>query len=277
MVGTVLSFSLMAVAGRELSHKLGTFEILFFRSLIGTALLLLLVVLQPGVSVASRRLGAHVVRNCAHYIGQYAWIYGIGYISLTEVFAIEFTAPIWTAIIAVFLLGERMTLRKLLAIGLAMVGMLLILRPGLTLLHPASLVVLLGAGAYGLAHAMTKKLSWSESPLSILFYMCVTQLTLGLYPTVLQWVTPHGIQWLWLGTIAITALTGHYCMVRAFQVAEATVVVPMDFVRLPIIGIVGFLIYNEAIDGFIALGALLIFVGNFLNLRTASPALRQPS
>ena len=268
MLGTVVSFTLMAVAGRELAHTMTTFEILFFRSLFGILVLAGLISMQPGGSIATGRFKTHLARNLTHFIGQYAWIYGIAWISLAEVFAIEATAPVWTAIVAAVLLGETLTRARMLAILLGFSGVLLVLRPGFAIIHPASLVVLLGALGYGFAYVMTRTLASTESPVTVLFYMCAIQLPLAGVPTLFEWVTPVNIQWLWLGVIGATALTGHYCITRAMQLADAALVVPMDFLRLPLIAVVGFLLYHEEVDWLLLVGALLIFVGNYLNIRS---------
>jgi len=144
---------------------------------------------------------------------------------------------------------------------------LLILRPGLAVVHPAALAVLLGAVAYGVSHTLTKKLSGYDRPLTILFYMTLMQLPLGLVPSLFDWTTPSLAMWPWLIAVGLTALSAHYCMTRAFLLADATVVVPLDFLRLPLVAVLGFLFYGESIEWFVFAGAILILAGNLLNIR----------
>ncbi len=267
MVGTLLSFATMAVGGRELSRELGTFEILFIRSLIGLTIIGFLVWRSGRRQVATRHFGQHALRNLAHFGGQFGWFHGIASLPLAEVFAIEFTVPVWTALLAALLLGERLTPPRMVAIGLGVLGMVLILRPGLAAINPAALAVLGGAVGYALSHTLTKRLARFDSPLAILFYMTVVQLPLTLVPAVTQWVTPTVALWPWLVVVGVTALSAHYCMARAFRLADATVVVPMDFLRLPLIAVVGFVLYQEPLRWFVFAGAAVMLAGNFVNIR----------
>lgn len=267
MMGALLSFTAMAVGARELSSELNTFQILFFRSLIGLPVVALLIVRAGSPQFMTRRLWLHCVRNAAHYLGQFGWFYGIAYIPLAVVFAIEFTVPVWTAIFAALLLGERITRPRMLAVVLGIVGTLLILRPGASAVHPAALAVLIGAVAFSFSYVLTKKLAATETALTILFYMTLVQLPLGFAPSLVDWVTPSVPLWPWLLVVGVTALTAHYCLVRAFALADATVVVPMDFLRLPLIALVGFLFYGEQISWLVVAGAAAIFAGNLINIR----------
>jgi drug/metabolite transporter (DMT)-like permease len=273
MVGTLLSFVLMAIGGRELSADLATAEILFFRSAI--ALLLLGVLLGSGVAghpvkvLRTGRTGLHVLRNVAHFGGQFGWFLGLAALPLAEVFALEFTLPVWTAILAALLLRERLTGTRVVAIALGFLGVLILLRPGAQAIDPAAVAVLLGAVSYGLSHTLTRVLAQSETRLAILFYMSLIQLPLGLLLALEGWVIPPADAWPWLAGIAVTGLTGHYCLTRALSLADATVVVPMDFLRLPLIALVGAVLYGESLDLYVAAGAGVMLLGNWLNLRAA--------
>lgn len=263
----LLSFSLMAVAVKELSVNLNTSEIIFFRSLVCLVVLLPIVSYFGFKSIISNHTGKHITRNVAHFLGQYGWIYGIAFLPLAEVFALEFTVPIWTAIIAIILLKEKMNKSRILAIAFGVLGVLVILRPGIEILHFASIAVLLGALSYGLSHVLTKSIVQYDLPLSIIFYMTVIQLPIGFILSLDSWVMPTGNMWWWIIITGITALIAHFCMAKAMMFADATVVVPMDFLRLPLIMIVGLMFYNENIEWLILVGALLMLIGNFINLK----------
>jgi drug/metabolite transporter (DMT)-like permease len=217
-------------------------------------------------------LQTHVIRNVTHFGGQYGWFYGIALIPLTEVFAIEFTVPIWTAILATLILGERMTRLRVLAIIMGFVGILVILRPGTSIVGAGALAVLGSAVAYALSHVFTKRLSATETPLCILFYMTVIQLPLGLVPSIPHWVWPSVRLYPWIAAVALTALSAHYCLTRAFRLADASVVIPMDFLRLPLIALVGFFFYHEPLQAWVFAGAAIVFVAIWLNLKSARPA-----
>ena len=142
MGGALLSFVLMAVAVRELAHAMGIFEILFLRSVVALAILLVILPRFGARTLRTERFGLHVVRNLLHFGGQYAWVYAIGLLPLATVFAIEFTMPVWTAVLAALLLGERLNRGRVVMLVLGFAGILIILRPGLERVPPAALVML---------------------------------------------------------------------------------------------------------------------------------------
>lgn len=267
MIGALFSFMAMAISGRELSAEYTTFQILFFRSVIGVLLIGFLVSRSGFAQLKTQRFGAHLLRNIAHFGGQYGWFYGLAFISLAEVIAIEFTTPVWTALFAFFLLGERLTLPRIIALVLGIGGLLLILRPGTGVLEPAAFAVLAGAVGYALSYIQTKSLSATDTPLCILFYMTLIQLPFGMVPALMDWKTSSLEMAPWIALVGVTAMSAHYCMTRALKLADATVVVPMDFMRLPLIMLVGYFLYQESVDWFVLVGALLMFSGNLVNIR----------
>jgi drug/metabolite transporter (DMT)-like permease len=269
MSGTVLSFALMGICGRELSSDLNTFQTLFWRSLAGGIATLPLLFYQGWGHVRTTRPMAQIVRNLFNFAGQYGWFYAIGVISLAEVFALEFTTPIWTALLAFIFLKERLTPARIAAIALGFAGILMITRPGAEAIHPASLAVLGAAVAYAFSYIMVKSLTATDSPLTILVYMTLVHLPIALVFSLSDWVWPSGENWLWIAIVGLTGLSAHYCLARALQIADATLVVPLDFMRLPLIAAVGFLVYDEALNPWVLGGAAVVFAANFLNIRFA--------
>ena len=266
MMGAILSFMAMAVAGRELSAVLSTFQILFFRSVVGLAVVAVILSRAGWGQVRTGRPGLQVFRNLAHYIGQFGWFYGIALLPLAQVVAIEFTVPIWTAVLAVLVLGERLTWPRILAIAVGFAGILIILRPGLVSVSLASLAVLAAAVGYASSNTMTKLLTRTDTPLAILFYMSVVQLPLGFFPSLHDWVTPSPAMVPWIVVVGVSGLAAHYCMARAFLLADAIVVIPMDFLRLPLVAMLGYVLYGEGIDPWLLAGAVVIMGGNLLNI-----------
>jgi drug/metabolite transporter (DMT)-like permease len=267
MSGTLASFMAMAVGGRELAGQLSTFQILFFRSVIGCLIVGFLLWCGNWRQILTKQLRVHLLRNIAHFGGQFGWFYGIALIPLAEVFALEFTVPVWTAVLATVLLREQITRARVGAIILGVLGVFLILRPGLAVISPASLVVLGSAFCYALSHTLTRRLALVDTPLTILFYMTIIQLPLGLVTSIFDWMTPSLAMLPWIMVVGVAALSGHYCMARALAIADAIVVVPMDFLRLPLIAAVGFLFYGESLDWFVLAGGVVMFSGNFLNIQ----------
>ena len=270
MFGAIASFSTMAIAGRELSAELTTFQILFFRSLAGLVLMMVLLSRTGWWHLRTRHFGIHLIRNIAHYGGQYGWFYGIALIPLAEVFAIEFTMPIWTAIFAALMLSERISRQRVIAIAIGFAGVLVMLRPGIAVVSPAAMAVLAAALAYGFAHTLTKRLSGTDSPMAILFYTVAIQLPLAFLPALSEWTWPSLQLWPWVFGVGAAALSAHYCLTRAFMLEDATVVMPIDFLRLPFIAVLGFLLYDEPPQFWVFVGAAIVFTGSWLNLRAGS-------
>ncbi len=266
MSGALISFTAMAVAARELSHGMGTFQMLLVRSGFGVVLVTLLLAGSGFAQLRLAHLKLHATRNLIHFCGQLGWFYAIGLIPLATVFAIEFTTPLWTAVFAAIFLRERLTAARVTAVVLGIAGILVILRPGLAIVSPAALAMLAGALAFGLTHVVTKKLSARDSALCILFWMSFMQFVLALGPALAHWAPLAATQWPWALVLGITGVSAHFCMVNALGCADATVVVPLDFLRLPLIGLLGYFYYSEAIDGWLILGAALILGGNATSL-----------
>lgn len=288
MLGAVASFLTMALAGRQLSSHLGTFQILFFRSLVGLLVVGLLAWRSGQAVWRTQRLTLHLGRNLAHFGGQFGWFHALGVIPLAQVFAIEFTVPLWTALLAALLLGERLTARRTLALALGFGGVLVILRPELGLggagagsgfgawtgsaAGLATLAAVASAAAYGLSYIATKRLTPTDAPLTILFFMTVVQLPLGLVGAAMQWQPVTWPQVPALVLVGLTALSAHYCIARALACADLAVVIPVDFLRLPLVALIGYAFYGEAVDGWLVLGMVLIVGANLANLGAVRPA-----
>jgi drug/metabolite transporter (DMT)-like permease len=270
MGGAVLSFSVMAVAVRELTRTMGSFEILFLRSVVSLAIMAALLPYFGLRALRTRRLGLHVVRNVLHFGGQYAWVYAIALLPLATVFAIEFTMPVWTAVLAMLILGERLNRGRVVMLVLGVAGILVILKPGIEPVSPAALVMLAGAFAYASIMIATKRLSQSDTPFAILFYMAAIQVPLGLVPALKEWVTPGLSDLPWIAAVGVTGIIAHFCMTRAFRIADASLVVPIDFLRLPLIAVVGVLFYSEPIEFSVLVGAAVIFAGTYYSIRRES-------
>jgi drug/metabolite transporter (DMT)-like permease len=278
MIGALLSFSVMAVSVRELAGRLNIFEVLAVRSALGLAILLVIAVARPKLraSLTRQRIGLHLLRNSIHYVSQYAWATSLTLLPLAMVFALEFTMPAWTALLAVMFLGERMTPSRLGVVVLGFIGMLIIVRPGLEGFRPAGLLVLFAAFGYGITMVATKKLTRTDTTFAIVFWMAVIQLPLSLIGSDPLFVTriSGGMILPALG-IGIAGLSSHYCLSNAFRAGEAVVVVPLDFLRIPLIALVGWWLYGEELDAFVFLGAGLIIAGVLWNLHAESRPLRR--
>ena len=270
MIGTMVSFSLMAISGRELAPELNTFEIMFFRSLIGLVLVVTIGTLSGTLhQIKTDRLGLHMLRNTAHFTGQNLWFLAVAFIPFSQVFALEFSTPLWVALLAPVFLGEALTRRRLLSVGIGFSGVLIVARPDFSQLNPAILAAMACAICFACSLMATKKLTIDQSITCILFWLTLMQLGMGLVAVVLTGdvFMPQGIDNIWVITVGICGLTAHFCITKALALAPAIVVIPLDFLRLPLITLIGFLAYNEAFEWTVVFGAMLIFAAVFVNLQ----------
>ncbi len=267
MAGWLTLMVVIAVAGREATRELSVFQIMLLRSVLGMAMLWPLVHAAGGLAaVRTERLPQHALRNVVHYAAQYGWFVALTLIPLAQVVSIEFTMPIWSAALAVMFLGERMSGRKWVAVLLGLVGVAVIVRPGTGELDAGQLIALASAVGFAVSVVLVKSLTRTEAAVAISFWMLVIQSAIGLVPALLVWQWPSAEVWGWVVVVAFCGTYSHYCFARAMQHADATVVVPMDFLRVPLTALVGWLVYSERLDVFTALGVGLILAGNLLNL-----------
>ena len=269
MTGTLLSFSAVAVSIRELSGAIGVFDILALRNIAGIVILVSVAIAFPKLREGfyPRRMGLHLQRNVIHFFGQYAWALGVTLLPLAMVFAIEFTTPAWVALFAFFLLGEKLTAPRLIAIALGFLGILVILRPAPGSLDPTGLIVLGAAICFALTTIATKRLTGTESTFAILFWMNVMQLPMNyIGADKLFFLQIPDLPLLPLIGICVGGLSAHFCLTNAYRHGDAVIVVPLDFLRLPLIALIGWLLYTEPLDPFIFAGGALILVGILQNL-----------
>jgi drug/metabolite transporter (DMT)-like permease len=271
MTGSIVSFTAMAVAGREAGRDLDTFEIMFWRSLIGIVLVVGLAGAFGALGQISRRsLGLQAVRNLSHFAGQNLWFYAITVAPLTHVFALEFTMPLWVMLLALVFLGERLTPTRILVAIMGFVGVLIVTRPWAQALGPGILPAALAAVGFAGSAVFTKLLTRTETITCILFWLTVMQAALGLAAA--GWDGDLALPTLrstpWVLVIGVAGLVAHWCLTKALSLAPATVVVPIDFTRLPIIAVVAMVLYHEPLEAAVFAGAAVIFAANYLNIWT---------
>jgi len=278
MAGWLTLMVVIAVAGREAARELSVFQVMLLRSVLGMAMLWPLVRAAGGIAaVKTARLPQHVLRNGVHYAAQYGWFVALTMIPLAQVVSIEFTMPIWSAALAVALLGERMSGRKWFAVVLGLVGVAVIVRPRAGEVDAGQLIALAAALGFAVSVVLVKSLTRTDSAVAIGFWMLVVQSAIGLVPALAVWQWPSAQAWGWVVVVAFCGTYSHYCFARAMQHADATVVVPMDFLRVPLAALAGWLVYAERVDALTALGVGLILAGNLLNvLRPESRRLTAP-
>ena len=269
MTGTIVSFSAMAVSGREISFELDTFEIMMYRSIIGLIIVLLLAKLfKTHREISTQNLSLHFYRNLSHFTGQNLWFYALTLIPFAQLFAFEFSVPLWVMLAAPFLLGECLTNIRIISILIGFIGILIVTRPWLAGLAPGIIPAALCAIGFACSVIFTKQLTQKVSITCILFWLTSMQLLMAVicagYDGDIS--LPSSSNFIWIIIIGIGGLLAHFCITKALQLAPATVVTPIDFCRLPVIAAIGYVFYNEALDIFIIGGAIIIFIANYINI-----------
>lgn len=271
----IVSFTTMAVSGRAIQVDLTTFELMFWRSLIGWAVVAGLVLalgrgLQGAVArVRPRNTRLHVLRASVHFAGQNLWFYALMLIPLAQLVALEFTMPIWVAALAPLLLGEHFTRRRAVVAMLGLAGVLVIAQPGTQVLNIGHIAAIGAAVFFALNLITTRVIMRTDGVLCVLFWMTGLQTLMSL-PLALVWGGldwPSAQLWPWIMLVALSGLSAHFALTSALGLAPATTVAPMEFLRLPVVALVGVLLYAEPLELTVFGGGALILLANWINLR----------
>jgi drug/metabolite transporter (DMT)-like permease len=280
MLVAVASFTLMAVAGRAIQVEMNTFELMLYRSAIGFAVVAAIIATtRRGFGhVRTPRPGLHVKRNLWHFAGQNLWFYAVAAIPLAQLTALEFTNPLWVALIAPFMLGETLTARKVAALLLGFAGVLTVAQPGVTPVEIGHAAGLLAALAFAFNTIYTKQIMRTDGVLCVLFWMTLSQTAMAFVLSLPGGVpAPSAAIAPWLVVVAISGLTAHYGLTSALGHAPASVVAPMEFMRLPAMAAVGIWLYGEPLTAAVLLGAAIIVAANVVNLSAGRAAAARPA
>ena len=268
MTVALFSFLLIGIAGREAGRELGALDIMVYRSWLGVSML---AIVQYGagariVDLRTGQLQLIAIRSAVHFVAQYSWLVAVTLIPLAELFAIEFTAPLWTALLAPIFLKERLTGTRLVAAALGFIGILVVVSPGSFSVGPGTLYAFTAAVGFACHYLMTKHLTRQDSAFLLLFYTNFIQGFIALGLTAGMPKVPSPTTAMWVLALTVLGLFAHYALARAFALADAIVVAPMDFLRLPLVAVVGVLLYAEPLAPALIVGAAIIVAANFVNL-----------
>lgn len=269
MTGALVAFVFSAVAIRTLTAHLNVFEIGAVRTGGGLVAILGYAWLYRRTLAELVGSGAalHAPRNVIHAVGGVLWTLAIAYLPLATVFSLEFTAPAWVAVLSSPLLGERISRRAAIGILAGLLGVLIILRPAPGSFNLASLFPLGAAFCFGLNVLLTRRLALTEPLLAIMFWMMVLQLAFNLsgalaytggdlFAAEMTMTTVSAMV-----TLAIAGLCSQLCLSKALQIGEAGTVVPLDFLRVPLIALIGWTLYGEPLNFWVFIGAAFILGG----------------
>ena len=264
MLASMTSFAAMNTIVRHLSETIPSFELVFLRSVIGFAVLLPFLLHRGGLpSLQTRRWGMHFVRAALTYLGVASWFYALTYLPMVEAVSLHFTLPLFGVLLAILILKERVTSHRWIAMAVGFAGVMVILRPGMVDISVLAFVVLFSALAYAGGDIALKMLAATESPAMITFTLNLFMIPMALVPALFEWVTPGWADVPAILGLGATGIAAHVCLARAMAAADASVVIPMEFIRLPLMAFAGYVFFAEIPDGWTVTGAIIVFCGAY--------------
>ena len=259
MVFATLLLSVMLGIIRHVSFELHPFQVVFFRNLFGLCILIPVIFKAGYEPLKTTQIGLHSTRGLLQSVSMCLFFYGLSLTTLAKVAALNFTAPLFASITAVFFLREPMGFNRAFALVVGFVGAMLILRPGLVVFNMGPGMILISAMIWGIVLLIIKRLTLTESSLTITLYMmlCLTPITF--VAALFVWKWPTLTQLIWLVAVGCCGTAGHLCMAQALKDADTTAIMPFDFGRLIWAGLIGFLFFSEVPDIWTLIGAVVIF------------------
>jgi drug/metabolite transporter (DMT)-like permease len=270
-VVAALFYSLVPVGVRLLAQeKMPPIEIVFFRNAIGFVLFLAFFSWRGFGSLRTERFGLHLQRNVANFVGMWLWFTALTMMPLSKAIALHFTEPMMAAILAVLVLGERPGLRRIVALAAGFAGVLIVLRPGVIPMGMASAMVLSSAFLYACVSVYSRVLGRTDAASTTTFYYQAMLTVFSLIPAVWVWVWPGWGDLPGLFLIGVFGTAAPYCMIRSLRMAEATLILPVGFLRLPFTAGMAFVLFSEPTEAWTWIGAAVIFSGTYFMTRGES-------
>lgn len=254
-----IALLLLAVVIRDLQDRYHVLQMIFLRSIVSFILILPWALRQNREELKTRRIGLHSFRNTIHYLGNVGWFIGVTLVTLADLSALQFTVPLFTIVLAALFLPEKVGIHRWLATAVGFAGALVIIRPGFIEIGVGTIAVVLSAICYASSQVATKSLSETDSPNAILLYMSVIFIPVSAIPALYVWETPLLEDVVPIILLGVFGYLAHACIIRSFAAADASYVMPFDFLRLPIAAVMGYFLYQEQPDLWVWVGAVIIF------------------
>ena len=260
-------YALTYATVRQLSDDFHTFQIVFFRAALGVTIMLPWLFRAGLGALKTNRYGLYGIRVGLNYFGMVCLMYGIANLKLQDVTALMFTVPLFTVLFVAMLLGEKVGLHRWVALAIGFAGALVIIRPGIIELSLASIAVMFTSASYSLVNTATKSLAATEQPNAIVFYVFAMMAAVGIGPALTVWVTPSPIHWPWIIAMGIFGSLATVSLTRSFAAADASVVMPFNFLKLPFAVMLGLVMFAEMPDLWTNVGAAIIFSTTYYMFR----------
>ena len=258
MLLAAMFLACMMAGVRYASGEMHPYVIVFFRLAFGCLLVAPSIVLYRFEPLRTRRLALVTLRSVICGVSILLIFTGLGLIPLAKATALQFSAPLFAAVLAPFLLGEVVRARRVAALVVGYIGTLVILRPGFVAVELGSLLVLSGAATWGFGMILTKIMARTESNLTITAYMTLVSAPLALAIALPVWTTPSWEQVAWMLAIAGFGTAGDLCLAQAFRDGPATAVIPFDFTKLVWVALIGYFAFDEIPDAGIWIGGSMV-------------------
>jgi drug/metabolite transporter (DMT)-like permease len=282
MILAMLCFGAMNNCVRFLSNSIPTEQVVLLRNVIALAVLSLWIFPQGVAPLRTRRIWSHIGRSTLGALSMHTWFYSLGHMPLADATALSFTTPIFVTVMAILFMGEHGTKRRWIAVGLGLVGTLVVLRPGSeAIVNPVAGMAILSSVLIAIISLWVKSLSRTETTSSMLFYMALIMTLIALPFGVLHWQPMSWVLWVAACIMAGTSLLAHSLLIEAYKHAEMTKLMPYDFTRLLFTSLFAYLLFGEGVDSLTLLGAAVIVTGSIIAARekiaTPTSATAQPS
>ncbi len=252
-------FAGLGVTIRLSAADIDILEVIFFRNFFNLILMLPWLWHIGWVGLRTQRLGLHALRSINGLVAMFFWFTAVTMLPLAEATSLGFTAPLFATMGAALFLSEDVRLRRWVAVGAGFLGTLIILRPGIEIISPGAVLMIVGAVFVAISFLLVKVLSRTEPPNTMVLYMSLLLTPVSAVPLIWVWEMPHGLVWLWLLGVGASATCGHLCFTRAMASADASAVLPYEYVRLIFVAIIAFFLFGEVPDLWTWLGSVVIF------------------
>ncbi len=262
MLGSTMLFGLMTVAIRLASETLHTFEIAFFRNFFGLVAALPLLLRHGPDLLKTTQWPRYVFRCAIGVVSMLCGFWAIGHLPLAQAVALSYSTPIFVTIAAVVFLHEQVRGRRWAAVALGFVGVMIIVRPGTAGFSAGTLVALAAAVLSGIVSIQIKQLSKVEPADRIVLLTTLLWVPMSLLPALTVWEWPRGIAWVWVIAAGFLGTGGHMLWTRALKLGDVSALTPISFMQLPIVAVAGWLLFQERLDRWTAIGAGVIFAAN---------------
>jgi len=262
MLGSTLAFGLMAIAIRYATRYVPTQEVAFFRNAFGLLALLPMLIRPGSAPLRTQQLSRYFLRSAIGLASMLCAFWAIGHLPISQAISLSYSTPLFVTIAAVLWLGETVRLRRWAAVIIGFIGVLIIVRPGSTSFTPGTLVAVGAAVLSSLVAIQIKQLTRVDSADTVVFYTYVFWVPLSLVPALFVWVWPTGLAWVWLVATGVLGTLGQLLWTRALRLGEVSALTPISFMQLPLVSLLGWLLFNETLDRWTVIGAAIILGAN---------------